>query len=173
MKQITIKYGIIGGVIVATFMMLTMPLMTANPTDDYDLAEILGYVSILLSLSTIFIAIKTFRDKFNEGKVKFGKALLIGIYITLIAGAIYSLTFLIYFNFIDNSFIEHYTNNQLEVINKMDITEVAKTEKITEMKSQMETYTNPLVMFLVSLFVEYFPVGLLVSLIAAAILKKK
>lgn len=173
MKKITIKYGIIAGIIVATFMLLSMPLMTENPTENYDLAEILGYVSILLSLSTVFIAIKTFRDKFNEGKVKFGKAFLIGIYITLIAGAIYSLTFLIYFNFIDNSFVEHYTNNQLEVINKMEVTEAVKTEKIAEMKHQMELYTNPLVMFLVSLFVEYFPVGLLVSLVAAAILKKK
>lgn len=172
MKQVTLKYGIIAGVIVAVFMLLTTPLMKDMAT-NYDLAQILGYVSMLLSLSTVFVAIKTFRDKFNSGKVKFGKAFLIGIYITLIAGTIYSLTFLVYFNFVDNSFIEFYTQSQIEEINAMDISQAAKTEKIAEMSEQMEAYTNPLVMFLVSLFVEYFPVGLVVSLIAAAILRKK
>ncbi len=173
MKNLVLRYGIIAGVIVAVFMLLSTPLMTDVTSDNYDLAQVLGYVSMLLSLSTVFVAIKTFRDKFNEGKVKFGKAFLIGIYITLIAGTIYSLTFLIYFNFIDNSFIELYKTAQVDKINLLEISQAEKATKIAEMNSQMETYSNPLVMFLVSLFVEYFPVGLIVSIIAAVILKKK
>ncbi len=172
MKQITIKYGIIGGIIIAVLMLLSIPLMTDMTKESYAIAQIVGYISILLSLSTVFIAIKTFRDQFNNGEIKFGKAFLIGLYITLIAGTIYSLTFLVYFNFIDNSFLDLYKSVEIEKINQLSITAAEKFEKIAEMNSQMEMYSNPIVMFLASLLVEYFPVGLVVSLIAAAILKR-
>lgn len=172
MKQITIKYGIIAGIIVAAFMLLSLPLMK-DMANNYDTAQILGYVSMLLSLSTIFVAIKTFRDKFNGGKVKFGKAFLIGLYITLIAAVIYALVFVIADALSSTSFSETYRDYYVADLNSdASLSAVEKTKKIADMDYYMELYKNPIIKFFITM-VEYVPVGLIVSLIAAAILKKK
>jgi membrane protease YdiL (CAAX protease family) len=170
MKKVTLRYGLIAGIIAAVMMLIFMPF--TGKQISYDTSEILGYISILLSLSTIFIAIKTYRDDYNDGKVKFGNAFLIGLYITLIAGTMYSLSFLIYFQF-NPEFLDFVTNHVIEEMDKEGLPEAEKVAQLAEMTKQMEMYKNPIAMFLFSLLIEYAPVGIVVSLIAAAILKKK
>jgi hypothetical protein len=172
MKKITLSYGLIAGVIISGLMAITMPLFT-NKVLSYSGSEVLGYVSILLSLSTIFIAVKTFRDKFNEGKVTFGKAFLIGLYISLIAGALYALTFMIIDAFSATPFIEIYRDIKVETMKAEGLSDAIIKAKMAEMEPFFEMYKNPLVKFLMTMMVEYVPVGLIVSLVTALILKKK
>lgn len=173
MKNITLRYGLIAGAIVSILMLLSFPLMY-NLKDNYNTALILGYVSIVLSLTTIFVAVKTYRDKHNSGKVNVGKAFLIGLYITLIAGAIYSLVFLIADSFAEVSFMEHYRSMKLDEINANEALDaMQKQAQITEMDSQIAMYSNPIAGFLIIMFSEYVPAGIIISLVTALILKKK
>lgn len=173
MKNITLRYGLIAGAIVSVLMLLSFPLMY-NLKDNYNIALLLGYVSIILSLSTIFVAVKTYRDKHNNGKVKIGKAFLIGLYITLIAGAIYSFVFLLADSFAETSFMDGYRSMKLEEINANQALDAAqKQAQITEMDGQIALYSNPVAAFLMIMFTEYVPVGLILSLVTALILKKK
>lgn len=173
MKKIIIRYGIIAGAIVSVLMLLSLPLMNNLNKENEGISMLVGYVSMILSISTIFIAIKTFRDKYNEGKIKFGKAFLIGLYITLIAAAIYALVFVIADALSGEAFVESYRNMQLDKINSdTTINLDQKHVEITKMEEQMEMYRNPIVKFFFTML-EYFPVGLGASLLAALILKKK
>ncbi len=173
MKKIIIRYGIIAGAIVSVLMLLSLPLMNNLSKENEGLSMLVGYVSMILSVSTIFIAIKTFRDKYNEGKIKFGKAFLIGLYITLIAAAIYALVFVIADALSGEAFVESYRNMQMDKINSDSTLNLdQKHVKITSMEAQMEMYSNPIVKFLFTML-EYLPVGIVASLLAALILKKK
>jgi hypothetical protein len=171
MKNILIRYGLIGGLIVSVLMTASMPLW--HFPEDYSLALISGYVSILLSLSAVFMAVKNYRDRYNNGKISFGKAFLIGIYITLIAGSIYSLSFIVYNEMTDGAFYDMFRDMQVEEVNKMNISEADKATKISEVDKEVKMMSNPVVIFLFSTIVEYGFPGLIVSLLAAAILRRK
>lgn len=171
MKNVLIRYGIISSLIVCVLMLFSFPIMK-NP-ENYSLAEIFGFTSILLSLSTIFIAVKTYRDKYNNGKIKFGKAFLIGLYITLIAGTMYALTFTVYNSLSGDPFGSFYRDYSISEIEKLNLEPLQKQAKIADLDKNIAMFSNPLVMFLVGLFVEYTPMGLIVSLISAAVMRRK
>lgn len=173
MKKVIIRYGIIAGTIVSALMLLSLPLMNNLSKETEGIAMLVGYVSMILSISTIFIAIKTFRDKYNEGKVKFGKAFLIGLYITLIAAAIYALVFVIADALSGEAFVESYRNMQLDKINSDSTLNLEQKQgAIIKMNEEMTMYRKPIVKFFFTML-EYLPVGIGASLLAALILKKK
>ena len=169
MKKIVLVNGIIGGFITAGMFLVTMGLYHKN--GDFEGGMWFCYASMLLAFSLIFVAIIRFRDKYNGGAVSFGKAFRIGLYITLIASTIYVVTWLIdYYVFIPD-FAEKYAE---AAINKLKAagataTEIASTTK--QMDSFKEMYKNP-VMVILFTYLEILPVGLLLSLVAALILKR-
>ena len=85
--------------ILAAFMVVVTAICYKN--EDFESSMVLGYASMILAFSMIFVGIKNYRDRFNNGFVTFGKAFKIGLYITLIASTIYVLVWLIdYYLFI-------------------------------------------------------------------------
>src|SRR5690349_19857432 len=93
MKRIVLIFGLIGGVIVTSLMLLMLP----ETKEDFKSGEIIGYSTMLIALSSIFFAIKLHRDKNLGGSITFGKGFLLGLYITLVAGVIYSIGWEIYY----------------------------------------------------------------------------
>ena len=99
MKKIVVVNGLIAGLIVAAMFLITMGLYHKN--GNFEGGMLVGYASMLLAFSLIFVAILRYRDKYNNGAVSFGKAFRIGLYITLIASTIYVATWLVdYYVFI-------------------------------------------------------------------------
>ena len=74
MKSTIIKYGVYG--LLTGFVIFSLHLFFGIENLDYSTNEILGYVSIFLSLSFIFFGIKHYRDHVNNGVVSLGKATL-------------------------------------------------------------------------------------------------
>src|SRR5881396_3451000 len=100
-KNITI-YGLIAGIVVSILMLSTVNYIShCEGTIDYTRSLLIGYASMLISFSLVFVGIRNYRDKYNEGVISFGKAFTIGIMIVLIASTIYVVAWLIdYFFFI-------------------------------------------------------------------------
>ena len=170
MKKIVIVNGLIAGAIVAAMFLITMGLY--HKDGNFDGGMWVGYASMLLAFSLIFVAIIRYRDKYNNGVVSFGKAFRIGLYITLIASTIYVVTWLVdYYVFIPD-FADKYAAAILEKLKAggATATEIAKQTK--EMDSFKEMYKNPLMVVLFT-YIEILPVGLLLTLIASLILKRK
>jgi len=170
MKKIVIVNGLIAGVIVATMFFITMGLYHKN--GNFDGGMWVGYASMLLAFSLIFVGIKNYRDKYNAGVISFGKAFKIGLLITLIASTVYVVGWLIdYYCFIPD-FAEKYAASMLDKLKASGAAAAEIAAKSKEMDSFITMYKNP-VMVVLFTYIEILPVGLLISLIASLILKRK
>lgn len=170
MKKIIIVYGLIAGVIVATVMAISTAVY--NSSGNFTGGMVIGYASMLIAFSMIFVATKNYRDKFNNGIISFGKAFKIGILITLIASTIYVITWLVNYYCFMPDFGEKYAAQAIEQLKTSGAssTEIAKQTK--EMNEFAIMYKNPFFNALMT-YTEILPVGLIVTILCALILKRK
>ena len=170
MKKNVWIFGLISGLIVTAMMLYSVAKCYSDP--DFEGNMVLGYAAMILAFSTIFVAIKNFRDKYNGGVISFGKAFRIGLYITLVASTIYVLVWLVEYYVFVPDFMDKYTAHMIKV--KQDsgasLQEIQKQTR--QLTSMQEMYKNPLFVVLFTYF-EILPIGLAVALISALILKKK
>lgn len=170
MSKTILKYGLIGGAIITVLMMVSLFLMMNFIS--YDFGKVVGYLTMLLGFSTIYLAIKHIRDNQLGGSIRFGKAFGIGILVTLTVTVIYVSTWMIYVSINGDAFLDTFFQRALDDIQNSGKTAEEINLEIAAMKESMELYKNPLVQ-LVFTFLEIFPVGLLVTIISATILRKK
>ncbi|WP_462254797.1 DUF4199 domain-containing protein [Ferruginibacter sp.] len=170
MKKIVIVCGLIGGLIVSVLMLISIAL--CYKSGNFEDGMLYGYASMLLAFSLVFVGIKNYRDKYNSGFVSFGKAFKTGLFITLIASTIYVIAWMIDYYVFMPDFADKYAAHMLEKL-KADgasLAEIAKQTKTMDNFSEM--YKNPLLVALFT-YAEILPVGLIVTLISAFILKRK
>lgn len=173
MQKKTILYGIIAGTFVSILMLIGMNYMShCEGTADYNTSMLVGYASMLLAFSLVFVGIRNYRDKSNGGLISFGQAFKIGITIVLIASTMYVAAWLIDYFFFIPDFMDKYTAHTLEELKASGASEAEIATQTKEMADFAVMYQNPLIAALFT-YMEIFPVGLLVTLISAFILKRK
>ncbi len=170
MKKNVIICGLIAGTILAVFMAASATMCYNN--DNYEGSMVLGYSAMVLAFSLIFVAVKNFRDKINGGTVTFVQAFKIGLYITLIASSIYVAVWLVDFYIFIPDFMEKYTAHVMKVAAEEGLPQAELQQKAVEMTGYKEMYKNPLFVVLFT-YAEVLPIGLIISLICAFILKRK
>ena len=170
MKKISVIYGLIGGIIVSAFMALTIPNMDADT--DMTLSMFMGFASMIVALSTVFLGIKKYRDVHLNGVISFGKAFLIGLYISLIASTMYVLTWMVISDLYMPNFMENYVEAQLNAFEQTAATAEEISQKREELNAMAESYKNPVIKALYT-YMEIFPVGLIITLISSLVLKRK
>jgi len=170
MKKIIIICGLISGTIVSVSMAIGMSMSASNP--DYEGNMIIGYASMVLAFSLIFVGVKNYRDKHNDGAITFGKAFSIGAYIALIASTIYVATWAVEYNFFMPDFMDKYAAHMATEAQKAGVSGEGLKEKLKQIEKYKEMYKNP-IYFTLMTYTEILPVGILVSLVVAAILRKK
>ncbi len=171
MKKIILIYGLIAGTIVATMMLITMPMFDSG-TLPMDKGELIGYTTMVIALSMIFFGIKSFRDNHSDGVVTFWKGCQIGLLITLIAAVMYGLAWEITYSRIGESFTAKMTDQYYKEL-EADGASEAEIEKAKEQwASFSELYKNPLIRFGVTI-TEILPVGIVLTLLSAGLLRKK
>lgn len=170
MKKNVLVFGLISGSIISVLMIIFMTINSC--TENYELGMVLGYSAMILSFSFVFVGVKNYRDKFNDGMINFGKAFKIGLFIALISSTFYVLTWLVEYYFFMPGFMENYAAHMIKGMQDSGASsaEIAKT--VSEMASYQEMYKNPIFVILLT-YMEVLPVGLLFTLASALILKKK
>jgi hypothetical protein len=170
MKKIVLRYGLLSGGILIALSAALLPCF--NGAIDFDYGETIGYSSMVLSFLMVFFGVKSYRDTVAGGTIGFGKAFQVGILITLITCAMYVIAWEItYFNFFPD-FLDKYTAHVLAKMHAAGESEAAIREMTTKMANMAKLYTNPLFNIAIT-FMEVFPVGLVVTLVSAAILRRK
>lgn len=170
MKKIIIVNGIIAGVIATSW---TLGYMTISHHDmESNMGLIYGYASMIVGFSLIFVGVRNYRNKYNGGVISFGKAFLMGLFITLIASTIYVVAWEIMYFTVMHDFGRTYADHLLANMQKTGASAADIAKQRVELDNWVKQYDN--VFFNSALaYMEILPVGLLVSLIAAAILKRK
>ena len=170
MKKIVLVCGIIAGLISSAWCAISVRVFTDDVS--LDTRTWLGYTSMILSFSLIFAGVKNYRDNFNNGCISFGKAFQIGLLIALVGSTIYVIAWLISYYFFFPDFAEKYNTLMLKQMKAQGASQEAITREMAEMAGFFKLYENPVFNILIT-YSEILPVGLIISLIAAAILKRK
>lgn len=173
MKKTIAIYGIIAGIIVSFLMLFSVSYAShCNGNVDYNTSMLVGYASMLIAFSLVFVGIRNYRDKYNGGTISFGKAFKIGMVIVLIASTMYVVAWLIdYFYFIPD-FMEKLSAQSLAKLKASGASQAEIDKQTKEMANFAVMYQNPFFNAMMT-YVEILPVGLVVTLISALILKRK
>ena len=164
MFRIMLVYGAIAGVIIIAVMSLGMYLGGGSGS------QVQGYLTMIVVLSLIFVGIKRYRDKDLGGVIKFLPALGLGVGIAAVAGVFYVLTWEASLYLTDFAFVDAYKESSIAAYEAKGLTGEALTEKVDALETMMSNYYNPVFRIPIT-FLEIFPVGLLVALISAAVLR--
>src|SRR5712672_242270 len=169
MKRTVLTFGLISGVISSLMMVATVPFAVRI---GFDKGAIVGYTAIVLSFLLVFFGIRSYRDNVGNGQITFTKGFLIGISITLISCVFYVLTWEALYFTILHDFMDKYSAYVVAKLQASGASAAAVQAKLLEMKKFKEQYENPFFNAAMT-FIEPFPVGLVITLISAAILRKK
>jgi uncharacterized protein DUF4199 len=169
MKKTILTFGVISGVLSAGMMTATVPFMhKISPARGL----IYGYTCMVLSFLLVYFGIRSYRDNIGGGHITFGRGFLIGIAITLISCMFYVGTWeVIFFKFMPH-FMDDYGAHIVAKMQASGASAAAIQAKSAELAKQAQDYNNPLINMAYT-FIEPFPVGLLITLISAAILRRK
>jgi hypothetical protein len=167
MSRTILIFGAVAGLIVA----LPMFLLIANAEPGSPAtSHLVGYLIMLLALSLVFFGVKRLRDREFGGAIRFMPALLAGLGISAVAGVIYVIGWEITLRLTDFAFIDTYSTAAIEAARARGAPASEIAAVVAEMDGFRQQYMNPLIR-LPFTFIEIFPVGLLVSLISAALLR--
>lgn len=169
MKKTILTFGLISGAVLSVLMSATIPFAHRI---GYEKAEILGYTTIVLAFLLVFFGIRSYRENLGNGQITFTRAFMIGISITVISSLCYVLTWeILYYNFF-HGFMDQYAAHMVSRLQASGASAAKIAEQVEEMKRYKELYENPLWNGLFT-FIEPFPVGLVITLFSAAILRRK
>ena len=169
MQKIVLRFGLLSGAILVVFSAVMTPLCMRG---GFEHGEVVGYSAMVLAFLLVFFGIRSYRDSVAAGQIGFGKAFQVGILITLITCAMYVIAWeIVYFNFFPD-FLDQYNAHVLDKMRSAGESQAAIAAKTVEMANFAKSYANPLFNVAVT-FMEPFPVGLIVTLISAAILRRK
>lgn len=168
MKSTVIKYGLYA--LLSGFLFFGLPFIFGMGV-DFDYGELIGYTSMILSLLFVYFGIKHYRNKVNSGKVSLGKAIAIGMLITLFSAVGVALFDYIYTTQINPDFASQYLDYSIK---KMEATLSPEELKVksAELIQQMEDYGSPGFMALM-MFASVIILGFIISLISGLILQRK
>ena len=170
MLRTILKYGIIGGLIVGLLMALTIPLVRGTAAEPYGMA--IGYLTMLIALSTVFVAIKRRRDHEQGGVIRFWPALVLGLGISFVASLLYALAWEALLPMMGGDFIGEMTAKAIADQRARGVSGEALARFTAQMEQFRRDYANPLYRMSIS-FTEIFPVGALVSLASAGLLRNR
>jgi uncharacterized protein DUF4199 len=165
MFQKILSYGVIAGLCVGVPMFATTVVK-----HDAPYGMVVSYLIMLIALSAVFVAVKRHRDVDLGGVVKFWPAFAMGLGVSFIAGILYvaaweaaqAVTHMDFASTYAKSVIEHQQAKGLS------------GQELARLRAEMEAfkvqYANPFYRLPMT-FIEIFPIGVLVSLVSAGLLR--
>lgn len=167
LRQI-LTFGSIAGLIVGGQLFLVGTLMGGHTPSVW--GAVLGYTTMLVALSLVFVAVKRRRDSELGGVIGFWPAFGIGLAISLVAGVFYVFAWEGVLAVTGMDFGSDYAKAVVEAQRAKGVTGDALAKVAAEMEAFRVQYANPLYRLPMTLM-EIVPVGVLVSLVTAALLR--
>jgi hypothetical protein len=169
MKKTVLTFGLLSGALSALMMFATLPFIDQI---GFDKGAYVGYTAIVISFLFVYFGVRSYRDNAQSGRLTFGRGFAVGILITLISCVCYVIAWeVVYFNFMPD-FADKYAAHAIDHLRSTGAAQSAIDAMTTQMADFKRMYANP-AMNAAMTFTEPFPIGLLVTLISAAVLRKK
>lgn len=170
MKKHVVRYGLLSGLIVSIG--LVTGIAWCYSKGNFEGNMILGFTFMFLAFSMVFLGVKHYRNHDLQGSINFTQALKLGTAIAFVASTIYVVVWLIdYYLFIPD-FMDKYSAHSIARIQSSGADAAEIATKIEEIKTMKEMYNTPFMVVLMT-YMEIFPVGFVIAIISALILKRK
>ena len=170
MLRSVLVYGVVAGLIVGVPLFGLTVAMNGYPETRY--SAVIGYSIMLVALSTVFVAIKRYRDETLGGVIRFWPAFGLGLGISFVAGVFYVVAWEAAVAATHMDFAGRYANAIIEQQKAKGVTGEALANVVAGMERFKAQYANPLYRLPMT-FAEIFPVGVLVSLVSAGLLRNR
>jgi hypothetical protein len=168
MKKIVWTFGLISGAIMALFMSATLPFI--NALGDHSL--VVGYAGIVAGFLLVYFGVRSYRDNVLRGTIGFGRAFTVGLLIATIASVCYVATWeVLYYEFMPD-FYSRYAQSAVDQARKSGKSEAEIATTRAAMDEMAKSAENP-VWVAAMTFLEPFPVGLVIALVSAGILRRR
>jgi hypothetical protein len=169
MKKIVLTFGLIAGALISVLMDASL-LLSSRIGSGHSMA--LGYTIMVASFLLIYFGIRSYRDNHLDRQISFGRAFACGILITLITTCCYVATWeVLYFNFIPH-FMDSYFAAQIHKVQSSGLDPATVAAQVAAIERTQQSYQNPLINAAYT-FIEPLPVGLIITLVSAALLRRK
>ena len=165
-----LRYGAFSGAIVVAVIIAGIVLADGPGLGHGFSSQVFGYLVMIVALSMIFLAIRDYRNKTLGGVIKFLPAFGLGLLVAAIAGVAYALGWEVYLAATNYVFMDNYVAQMIEAKRAAGVSGAELDAYIAQMDQMRVAYQNPLFRLPMT-FVEIFPVGLIIALISAAILR--
>lgn len=162
MTRIILTYGLISGLVV---ILGTIAAILLDASSMW-----LGYLIMLVALSSILVGVRQHRDQALGGVIGFWAALMMGLAIAVVASLVYVAVWEIYLASTHYDFMDKYVAGILKAKRAAGVTGAAYAKIEAEMAAMRAQYASPLYRLPMT-FLEIFPVGLLVALVSAGLLR--
>jgi hypothetical protein len=163
-----LSYGVIAGLIVGVPLFGLSVALNGHPALPYGV--LLGYLTMLIALSAVFAAIKRHRDVELGGVITFWPAFGLGLGISIVAGVFYVLAWEAALAVTHMDFAGGYAKALIAQQQAKGASGEALAKLAADMERFKSQYANPLYRLPMT-FAEIFPVGVLVSLVSAGLLR--
>src|SRR6201991_4405099 len=169
MKKTGLTFGLIASLIISVLMGLSL-LLADKIGPGHSMA--LGYTIMVASFLLIYFGIRSYRDNVLAGRISFGRAFACVILITLITTVCYvAMWEFLYFNFMPH-FMDNYFAAQIHKVQSSGLDPATTAARVAAIQHSQQLYQNPFINMAYT-FIEPFPVGLIITLISAAVLRRK
>jgi hypothetical protein len=168
MKKTVWTFGLISAAVMAVFMCATLPFINALGNHSY----IVGYAGIVAGFLLVYFGVRSYRDNVLHGTIGFGRAFTVGLLIATIGSVGYVATWeVLYFEFMPD-FYAKYAQSAVDQARKNGKSEAEITSTRASMDAMTKSAENP-AWVAATTFVEPLPVGLMIALVSAGILRRK
>jgi hypothetical protein len=169
MLKIVLIFGLIAGAVMSAMFLITIPF---HDQIGFDNGMLVGYTSMVAAFLMVYFGVRRYRDQVSGGTITFSRALGVGLAITVVASLFYVLMWqIVYFNFMPD-YLDKYGAYTLEKERAAGATEAQLEATRQQMSEFKEMYdSNPLINAAITIL-EPLPVGVLISLISAGILRR-
>ena len=162
-------YGLIAG-LVAGGALSFIVLGFADSEASHSM--VVGYLTMLIAFTAVFVGIKRYRDVDLGGVVRFWPAFGMGVAMSVVAGILYVAAWETSLAVTGTDFAGGYANTLIEQQKANGVSGDELATYVAEMEKFKTQYANPLFRLPMT-FVEIFPVGVLVSLVSAGLLRNR
>lgn len=169
MRKIVLTCGLIAGAILAASMLIALAFQDRI---GFDRGVYVGYGAMIVAFVLVPVGVRAYRDRVAGGHVTIGRALAVGLLITLVASACYVATWEVIYYRLAPDFGEKYAAHEIAKAKQAGATDAQIAERTRQMADFNAMYRKPLVNIGFT-FLEPLPVGLLFVLVTAGVLGRR
>jgi hypothetical protein len=169
MQKTVFRFGMYGVAVMLTILLISF--FSFRGQRNWEVEEVVGYVTIVLSLLFVYFGIRKWRDSYNNGRLSFGQGLKLGSLISLFPSIAFGLFSWLEMSVLDPEFGDKYYGHIAEQI-KASTPPHQLQAALQKLESEKEMFSNPLMQFAV-MFLTVFLIGLVITVISSLILQRK